>query len=157
MRFRVSKSIVKALMKMGNKTKIEWCDSTWNPVIGCSRVSSGCNHCYAERLIRRFPHLTGIVTKMSFTDESFDDPIGWDGRAYFMPHKLEEPFHWRKPRRIFVCSMSDLFHESLSNEQIAAVHGVMALTPQHRYIVLTKRPERATDWIPTRSRASPVV
>jgi protein gp37 len=75
---------------------------------------------------------------------------GWDGNAHFFPERLEEPFHLRtgkeRPHRIFVCSMSDLFHESLSNEQIAAVFGVMAATPRHQYVVLTKRLERAVEW-----------
>jgi protein gp37 len=75
---------------------------------------------------------------------------GWDGNAHFFPERLEEPFHLRpgkeRPHRIFVCSMSDLFHESLSNEQIAAVFGVMAATPQHQYVVLTKRLKRAVEW-----------
>lgn len=125
---------------MSSKTKIEWCDSTWNPVVGCSKVSAGCANCYAERMVDRFPHLTGM------THGPDPDPVGWNGRAHFMPHKLEQPFHWRRPRKIFVCSIGDLFHYSITDEHIAAVFGVMAACPQHTFIVLTKRPHRALEW-----------
>jgi protein gp37 len=125
---------------MGSKTKIEWCDATWNPIVGCSPVSNGCMNCYARRIVRRFPTITGM------SPEPEPEPIGWDGRAHFMPYKLEQPLHWRNPRRIFVCSMGDLFHSSITNDQIAAVFGVMASCQRHTFMVLTKRPERATEW-----------
>jgi protein gp37 len=134
---------------MADKSKIEWCDASWNPAIGCSKVSAGCKNCYAHRMIStRFPHLTGCKTKLDIYGEELEieSTIGWDNRAHFKPERLEIPFHWKKPRRIFVCSMSDLFHESLTNEQIAAVFGVMAATPQHQYIVLTKRLNWALEW-----------
>jgi protein gp37 len=140
-------------MKMADKSKIEWLDggSTWNPAVGCSKVSAGCRNCYAHRMIStRFPHLTGVVDERIYdhsgTVEDRRTGIGWDGDAHFKPERLEIPFHWKKPRRIFVCSMSDLFHESLTDEQIAAVFGVMAATPQHQYVILTKRLERAKYW-----------
>lgn len=129
---------------MADKSKIEWCDATWNPAFGCSKVSAGCKNCFAHRMIStRFPHLTGYEHGPGM---GTDIPLGWDNRAHFKPDRLEIPFHWKKPRRIFVCSMSDLFHESLTNEQIAAVFGVMAATPQHQYVVLTKRLQRAMEW-----------
>lgn len=131
---------------MSAKTKIEWCDSTWNPVVGCSKVSAGCANCYAERMVNRFPDLTGVHRYSDQTGERYCDGLGWDGRAHFMPHKLEQPLHWKKPRKIFVCSMGDLFHESIKNEQIAAVFGVMAACPQHTFMVLTKRVDRAIEW-----------
>jgi protein gp37 len=136
---------------MADKSKIEWLDggSTWNPSYGCSKVSAGCNNCYAHRMIStRFPHLTGCKTKLDVYGEELEieSTVGWDGLAHFKPERLDIPFHWRKPRRIFVCSMSDLFHESLTDEQIAAVFGVMAATPQHQYVVLTKRLNRALEW-----------
>jgi protein gp37 len=136
---------------MADKSKIEWLDggSTWNPAYGCSKVSAGCKNCYAHRMIStRFPHLTGCKTKLDIYGEELEieSTIGWDNRAHFKPERLEIPFHWKKPRRIFPCSMSDLFHESLTNEQIAAVFGVMAATPQHQYVVLTKRLHRAVEW-----------
>jgi protein gp37 len=127
------------------RTKIEWATHTWNPIVGCSKISDGCLNCYAEAMVHRFPRMTG------HGDQSdTDDYNGWDGLAHFFPERLEEPFHLRpgkdRPHRILVCSMSDLFHESLSNEQIAAVFGVMAATPHHQYIVLTKRLQRAVEW-----------
>jgi protein gp37 len=136
---------------MADKSKIEWLDggSTWNPAYGCSKVSAGCENCFAHRMISmRFPHLTGCKTKLDIYGEELEieSTVGWDNRAHFKPERLEIPFHWKKPRRIFVCSMSDLFHESLTDEQIAAVFGVMAATPQHQYVVLTKRLHRAVEW-----------
>ena len=124
---------------MADKSKIEWCDATWNPVIGCEKVSDGCARCYAERMAMRF-------RKPGMPFEGVVDRFGWTGLTRFFPERLEQPFRWRRPRRIFTCSMGDLFHESLSNEQIAAVFGVMAATPQHQYVVLTKRLERAVEW-----------
>jgi protein gp37 len=126
------------------KNKIEWADYSYNPIVGCSKVSAGCKNCFAHRMIStRFPHLTGYEHGPGM---GTDIPLGWDGRAHFKPERLEIPFHWEKPRRIFVCSMSDLFHESLTDEQIAAVFGVMAATPQHQYVVMTKRLHRAMEW-----------
>jgi protein gp37 len=121
------------------KTKIEWADYSYNPIVGCSKVSAGCARCYAERMAMRF-------RKSGMPFEGVVDRFGWTGLTRFFPERLDQPFHWRKPRRIFVCSMSDLFHESLTDEQIAAVFGVMAATPQHQYVVLTKRLQRAVEW-----------
>lgn len=130
------------------RTKIEWATHTWNPSVGCSKVSAGCANCYAKAMVNRFPRMTGVWPEEQWED--YQSPNGWDGKAHFFPERLEEPFHLRpgkdRPHRIFVCSMSDLFHESLSNEQIAAVFGVMAATPQHQYVVLTKRVQRAVEW-----------
>jgi protein gp37 len=140
------------------RTKISWATHTWNPASGCSKVSDGCLNCYAEAMVYRFPWMTDI---RRLDDECGDRDyvgVGWDGRAHFHVNRLEEPFHLRpgkyRPHRIFVCSMSDLFHESLSNEQIAAVFGVMAATPQHQYVVLTKRLQRALEWLEWLSQKS---
>jgi protein gp37 len=137
-------------VKKMQRTKIEWADFSYNPVVGCSKVSDGCLNCYAEAMVNRFPWMTDI---RRLDDECGDRDyigVGWDGRAHFHVNRLKEPLHLRpgkdRPHRIFVCSMSDLFHESLSNEQIAAVFGVMAATPQHQYVVLTKRLQRAFEW-----------
>jgi protein gp37 len=128
------------------RTKIEWADFSYNPVVGCSKVSDGCLNCYAEAMVHRFPWMTGT----HYPDDTGNNSFGWDGNAHFFPERLEEPFRLRpgknRPHRIFVCSMSDLFHESLSNEQIAAVFGVMAATPHHQYVVLTKRLQHALEW-----------
>src|SRR5215831_7782791 len=105
---------------MGDRSKIEWCDATWNPVRGCSRVSAGCRHCYAERVAARFsgpgqPY-EGLAARMPGSK--------WTGVVRLIPEHLADPLRWKRPRRIFVNSMSDLFHEKLTNEQIAAVWGV---------------------------------
>lgn len=131
------------------RTKIEWTTHTWNPAVGCSKVSEGCANCYAKAMVRRFRDMTGM------TPAPDPDTVGWDGQAHFKPERLREPFRLRpgkeRPHRIFACSMSDLFHESLSDEQIAAMFGVMAAT-QHQYFVLTKRPARAVEWFGRISR-----
>lgn len=109
---------------MGQKSSIEWTDATWNPVTGCRKVSQGCKFCYAERVF----------------------PRPYPGRAFTEvrrhPERLEQPLHWKRPRKIFVNSMSDLFHEDIPEEFILAVFSVMSHCPQHTFQVLTKRPER---------------
>ena len=129
---------------MSTATKIEWTDVTWNPTRGCSRVSAGCEHCYAERVAYRFsgpgqPY-RGLAHKGS------DGKPHWTGKVVLDEAKLLEPLHWRKPRRVFVNSMSDLFHEALTDEQIDRVFAVMALCPQHTFQVLTKRAKRMREW-----------
>lgn len=128
---------------MSDKSKIEWTDATWNPVRGCSRVSAGCTRCYAERIAGRFSG-----PGMWAEGLAENTPVGprWTGRVVLAEDKLDQPLRWRTPRRVFVNSMSDLFHEGLSNEDIATVFGVMAACPQHTFQVLTKRPERMRDW-----------
>ena len=105
-------------------TKIEWTERTWNPVTGCTKVSPGCDHCYAEGIARRFAG-----------GKAF--PNGFDVTLH--PERLDAPLRWRKPARVFVNSMSDLFHDDVPDEFIAHVWATMALTPQHTYQVLTKR------------------
>ncbi|MCH7573581.1 MAG: phage Gp37/Gp68 family protein [Candidatus Marinimicrobia bacterium] len=118
---------------MKHGTAIEWTHipgykgETWNPTVGCTKVSSGCTNCYAERLVNgRLKHIY---------------PDGFD-KVILRPDRLETPLRWKKPRAIFVDSMSDLFHENISAEFIDKVLAVAALTPQHIYMILTKRPER---------------
>lgn len=129
-------------------TTIEWTrgdDGTdgkvWNPVVGCSRVSAGCQHCYAERVAHR-----GMQDAHKGLTVLGAKGPRWTGEVRTLPARLGEPLRWRKPRRVFVNSMSDLFHESVPFEFIAAVFGVMALTPQHTYQVLTKRPKRMLEF-----------
>src|SRR4051812_21673400 len=114
-------------------TTIEWTDATWNPVTGCTKVSPGCAHCYAEtfakRGLGRFAK-SPLVGIRDFTDVRCHEDA------------LEQPLHWRKPRRIFVNSMSDLFHEDVPDAFIDRVFAVMALAPQHTFQILTKRPDR---------------
>jgi protein gp37 len=123
---------------MSGKTKIEWATDQWNPVTGCSKVSQGCKHCYAER---EWPRLSAPRAKPNiYTGRAFTD-------VKCHPEKLDIPLRWQKPRRIFVNSMSDLFHESVPDEFIRAVFGVMALAPHHTFQVLTKRADRMRDWL----------
>lgn len=112
---------------MGDTTKIEWTDATWNPVTGCTKVSPGCDHCYAEGIANRFAG--GAAW-----------PNGFD--VTLREKRLTEPFRWHEPKRVFVNSMSDLFHEAISDDYIARVFAVMAATPQHTYQILTKRHAR---------------
>lgn len=109
---------------MSGRTAIEWTDTTWNPVTGCDKVSPGCDHCYAEGIARRFAGGPGF-------------PNGFD--VTLRPERLGDPLKWRKPRRVFVNSMSDLFHAAIPDRFIAQVWAIMAATPQHTYQVLTKR------------------
>lgn len=137
---------------MSDDTGIEWTDATWNPIRGCSRVSEGCRHCYAERVAARFsgpgmPYEGLAVRKLRVVSDDEQTTVGrWTGTVRMVPEHLADPLRWRRPRRVFVNSMSDLFHESLTNEQIAAVFGVMAAAAQHTFQVLTKRARRMREW-----------
>lgn len=116
---------------MADKTGIAWTESTWNPVTGCTKVSAGCKHCYAERDWQRLasaPHT--IYAGRAFAD------------VRVHPERFDQPLRWRRPRRIFVNSMSDLFHEAIPDAAIDAILAVMLLAPHHTFQVLTKRPER---------------
>ena len=124
---------------MSATTGIEWTDATWNPTRGCRRVSPGCEHCYAETMAVRFD-------KPGLWGDGLTSNGRWNGRVVTVPAKLGDPLRWRKPRRIFVNSTSDLFHEDVPNEYIAAVFGVMAACPQHTFQILTKRAERMDVW-----------
>lgn len=118
---------------------ISWTDETWNPLRGCSKVSPGCKNCYAETMAARF---AGPGQPYEGTVERGR----WNGQIRLVLEKLSEPLHWKRSRRIFVNSMSDLFHESVPFEYVAAVFGVMAACPQHTFQVLTKRPARAVEF-----------
>lgn len=124
-------------------TGIAWTDRTWNPTRGCRRVSPGCENCYAERQAHRFagPGLPyeGLVALGK-------NGPRWTGKGLLSLKALAEPLSWKKPARVFVDSMSDLFFEAFSNEEIAAVFGVMAACPYLTFQVLTKRAERMKEW-----------
>jgi protein gp37 len=130
-------------------TGISWTDETWNPVRGCSRVSEGCRHCYAEVQAARIVRMgQGKPTPYDgLVRVTAGGEARWTGEVRLDPKALALPLRWKKPRRIFVNSMSDLFHESLTNEQIAAVFGVMAAAPQHTFQCLTKRPARMREFL----------
>lgn len=142
-------------------SKIEWTEKTWNPVLGCEAVSPGCRDCYAGTMGRRIVAMGGPAADdyAQVIDISEDrgklrkGAKAWNGRAVFMPDRLDVPLRRKKPTVFMAPSMSDFFHEDVSFEQIAAILGVMAATTQHTYQVLTKRPERLLKflrWLPTR-------
>ncbi|SMC64085.1 DUF5131 family protein [Sporomusa malonica] len=116
-----------------SKSKIEWTDKVWNPVTGCSKISPGCDNCYAERMSKRFAETWGLSA-----DNYFD--------VKFHPDRLLDPIKWRKPSKIFVCSMADLFHDKVLFKQIADVFKIMADCPQHTFLLLTKRPDSMKDF-----------
>jgi protein gp37 len=112
------------------KTKIEWCDVVWNPTVGCTKVSQGCKNCYAERIYERF-----------HPGQKFSD-------VHCYPERLDQPFCWKNPRRVFVDSMSDLFHEEVPIEFISAVWMRMISASRHTFMILTKRPKRMIEVVP---------
>ena len=122
---------------MAYKSAIEWTDSTWNPVTGCTKVSEGCRNCYAERVTERFRN----------------DPTGPFRNGFELTlheHKLDQPMHWRDPRMIFVCSLSDLFHDEIPTSYVHQIFDRMEKADRHVYQVLTKRPARMNEFLRTR-------
>src|ERR1700683_4110176 len=122
---------------MSAESKIEWTDATWNPVRGCTKISPGCAHCYAETFAERFRGVPGHPYEQ-----------GFDLRL--VPEKLTDPITWAKPKMIFVNSMSDLFHKDVADDYILSVANVMELANWHTYQVLTKRSERMRDLLSTK-------
>ena len=131
-----------------SKSKIEWTDVVWNPVAGCSKVSAGCKHCYAERMAARCVAM-GVEKYVG----TVDGAGRWTGKVNFDEKALLAPLGWRKPRMVFVNSMSDLFHPEVPFEWVDRVFAVMALCPQHVFQVLTKRPERMAAYLVSPFRA----
>ena len=135
------------------ESAIGWTDAVWNCVVGCSRVSAGCQRCYAEVLAHRLAAMgqgkyRGLTKKVG-------GEVRWTGEVRFVEDALTLPLTWRKPRRVFVNSMSDLFHERVADEWIDRIFAVMALAPQHTFQVLTKRPERMRAYFSTREPEEP--
>ena len=121
---------------MADRSAIEWTDASWNPVTGCRQLSPGCDHCYALTFAERFRGVPGHPYQQGF------DLKLW-------PERLELPLGWKRPRRIFVNSMSDLFHESIPDDYIQSVFAVMARADWHVFQVLTKRPRRMAEMAPS--------
>jgi protein gp37 len=130
-------------------SSIEWTDATWNPVAGCSVISAGCTNCYAMRMAARLEAM-GVEKYRALTRKSGRRHV-WTGRMRCDPVALDAPRTWRKPRRIFVNSMSDLFHEDVPAEFVVRVWSVMRDTPRHTYQILTKRPDRMLEVVTDRS------
>ncbi|MEZ2224350.1 phage Gp37/Gp68 family protein [Rhizobium sp. RCC_161_2] len=127
------------------ETQIEWTDATWNPVAGCSIVSAGCTNCYAMEMARRLEAMK--IEKYSGLTRQSGKRVVWQGVVREDPASLDIPLRWKKPRKIFVNSMSDLFHEGVSDAFVSSVWDVMRRTPHHHYQILTKRPERMASFL----------
>jgi protein gp37 len=140
---------------MANKTSIEWTDYNWNFLRGCSRVSEGCRNCYAEGVAARFSgyDTNGKALPYFGLAQMVNGKPRWTGEISFHEDILVQPLRWTKPRKVFVNSMSDLFHEKVTDEMLDKAFAVMALTPQHTYQILTKRPERMLDYFSVPSHA----
>src|SRR5580704_10354748 len=126
------------------KTSIEWTDASWNPIVGCTEISPGCANCYAARLaatrLKNTPQYKGLAGTDGFPlpGESATPRVRpiWTGEVRFLPERLQEPLHWRAPRRIFVCDMGDLFHERVEDEWIEKVFDTIYKCPQHTFQIL---------------------
>lgn len=130
---------------MAQQSTIEWTDITWNPVAGCSLASAGCTNCYAMRMAARLEAM-GSAKYQGLTRKS-GGRAKWTGKVRLHYPSLDQPRRWKKGRKIFVNSMSDLFHDDVETGFVAAVWKVMEETPQHSYQILTKRPERMANVI----------
>lgn len=132
---------------MVRNSKIEWTEDTWNPIAGCSKVSEGCRNCYALPMTVRLAHNPGLPAE---TRELYrravkqldDGRWTWTGEVVFIERRLEQLQRWRAPRRIFVASLSDLFHPHLEANRVCQIYDAMQLAQQHTFVVCTKRPER---------------
>ncbi|MFH0901319.1 MAG: phage Gp37/Gp68 family protein [Pseudomonadota bacterium] len=123
-------------------TAISYVTKSWGLVVGCTKCSPGCRSCWAARLaatrLRHRPEYAGLA-------ERNGDGYNWTGEVRLLPQRLEEPLRWRKPQTVFVCPMGDLFHQDVPEDYIAQVFTTMWVSPQHTYLVLTKRPGRMAD------------
>lgn len=121
-------------------TKIQWADSTLNPIVGCSKISDGCANCFAEKMARRLKAM-GLAQYQGVVDEA-----GWTGTVALDEAALGKPFRWKKSRRIFAGSMCDLFHDHVPFGWVDALFATIGFSRQHTYLLLTKRPERMAEW-----------
>jgi protein gp37 len=135
-------------------SNIEWTDQTWNPIIGCSNISPGCDNCYAEKIAGRLANIAAttddysevVLFKQQPVTEKIN-PVGqWSGEMHFVESALEKPLRWHKPRMIFICSMGDFFHKNVPFDWIDKVFEVIKHSPQHTFQILTKRPERMFEY-----------
>lgn len=129
------------------ETSIEWTDATWNPVAGCTIATAGCTNCYAMRMAARLEAMG--VDKYVGTTRKSGGRAKWTGKIVLDPQALALPATWKKPRKVFVNSMSDLFHPDVPRDFIVQVWATMAATPHHTYQILTKRPERMAEILST--------
>ena len=140
---------------MGDRSAIEWTDATWNPVVGCSVVSPGCKHCYAMQMAARLERM-GMARYAGLTMPTKAGPV-WTGTVRAAPEDtITQPLRWARPRRVFVNSMSDLFHPNVPFGLALRVWSVMARTPQHTYQILTKRPDGMLAFLEELAGAGPL-
>lgn len=134
-------------------SKIEWTNETWNPIIGCTKISPGCDNCYAEIMAFRLMHMPYTSYYQNVLKDNgeshphkFRNLPKWNGKTHFVKSQLEKPLKWKKPRMVFVCSMGDLFHESVPFIEIDSIFSIMSDNDQHTYQILTKRPDRMREF-----------
>ena len=136
---------------MADKTGIEWTDASWNPVVGCSIVSPGCTNCYAMKQAYRIEKMAagaGKDTHYAGTTQQSKAGAVWTGKVNLAPDRIiTQPLRWERPRKIFVNSMSDLFHADVPDEWIDRIFAIMAMCPQHAFQILTKRADRMRDYM----------
>ena len=125
---------------MSDGTKISWADATWSPLVGCTKVSAGCDNCYAIRTAHRMTANPNPLVSQAYAGTEAGGE--WTGKVNILADRLDQPLKWRRPRRIFVNAQSDLFHEAVPDDFIVRVWAVMTLAPQHVFQVLTKRHAR---------------
>ena len=119
-------------------TKISWTNETWNPIVGCSKISAGCANCYAANAAKS-PRLQQF--------SQYEKVGNWDGTIEFVESQLLKPLSWKKPRKIFICSMADIFHDNVKEEWLDRIFSVIVVCPQHTFQILTKRPERMQEYL----------
>ena len=129
---------------MAETTTIGWTDATWNPITGCSMISAGCTHCYAQTLAGT--RMKNHWSRKGLTKETPLGPV-WNGEVRVNRKWLDQPLHWKKPRMVFVCAHADLFHEAVDDHWRDVIFAVMAATPHHTYQILTKRAGGARDYL----------
>lgn len=132
---------------MSDKTGIEWTDATWNVIVGCDKVSAGCDNCYAIRTAHRMQ--ANPNPKVSGAYAGTEEGMEWTGQVNLLANRLDQPLRWRKPRRIFVNAQSDLFHKDVPDAFIAHVWAIMTAAERHTFQILTKRPGRMRSLLST--------
>ncbi len=127
-------------------TKIEWTEQTWNPIVGCSKISPGCDNCYAERMARRqyWMEKSRGIDRGKYYEVT--DAYGWTGQIGIDTAGMLKPYHWKQPRMVFVCSMGDLFHRNVRPYCIDSVLSTIKVCSRHTFQILTKRPGLAIEY-----------
>lgn len=138
---------------MSTNTKIQWTDATINPIIGCTKISPACDHCYAEVMANRLSYIKNTVRYINVVNANGK----WNGSTNLINSELLKPYHWKKPKNIFICSMSDMFHESVPFTWIDAIFNMMSDCDWHIFQILTKRPQRVLDYLDYKNKQLEIV